>query len=256
MCPTIRILDREIGMYGACILIGLIVGIFLATLRSKNNRIEKEDALYASLLGAVGVGVGGKILYLITIAKPLWENRQILLEEKELLYQVLQGGFVFYGGLFGAFAVIWFYCKIYKIKIGNMFLTILPSVPLIHAIGRIGCFCAGCCYGIPYDGTCHVVFEKSHVAPLGISLFPVQLVESGINVLLFILLEIIVRKTKDIRISLAAYMLGYGIMRFCLEFLRGDTIRGFFWNLSTSQWISLLLIIGAIILLFCKRKVK
>jgi phosphatidylglycerol:prolipoprotein diacylglycerol transferase len=137
-----------------------------------------------------------------------------------------------------------------------MFLAILPSVPLIHAFGRIGCFCAGCCYGIPYEGTCHVVFEKSQVAPLGISLFPVQLVESGINILLFILLEIIVRKTKDIRISLATYMLGYGIMRFCLEFLRGDTIRGFLWNLSTSQWISLLLIAGAMILLFCKRKVK
>jgi len=201
------------------------------------------------MLGAVGVGVGGKLLYLGTIIKPLWINRSLLWEKKELLYQVLQGGFVFYGGLIGAFLVIYIYCKTYKIDKRKMFLAVIPSVPLIHAFGRVGCFCAGCCYGIPYTGPLHIVFEKSLVAPHGISLFPVQLVESGINILLYILLEILVRKTKSIRICLATYMLGYGIMRFCLEFLRGDTARGFAFGLSTSQWISIGFIISAIIIL-------
>jgi len=253
MCPTIKIFNREIAMYGTCILVGLIIGIFLATKRSKKNELNKEDVLYASLLGAVGIGVGGKILYLITIAKPLWENRTILFEQKALLYKVLQGGFVFYGGLFGAFIAIWIYCRAYHINSENMFLAILPSVPLIHAFGRIGCFCAGCCYGIPYDGLGHIVFEKSQVAPLGIPLFPVQLVESVWNFLLFVILEIVVQKTKSIRISIASYMLGYGIMRFCLEFFRGDAGRGFIGRLSTSQWISVCLVFGAIIILV-KRK--
>lgn len=253
MCPSITVFGKEIAMYGLCILVGFIVGTCFAILRGKKMQVPSEDVLYAALLGGVGIGVGGKLLYLITIADKLWEYRVQLMENKELLLYVMQGGFVFYGGLIGAFVVILIYCKVYKIDKSKMLLSILPSVPLIHAFGRIGCFCAGCCYGIPYDGPCHMIFEHSPVAPLGVPLFPVQLFESGINVFLYIVLEVIAHKTKSIRICLATYMLGYGIMRFCLEFLRGDAARGFLWGLSTSQWISILLILGAIIIL-CKRK--
>ena len=59
MCPTITVFGKEIAMYGLCILTGLIIGIFLATLRSKKTEVEKEDVLYASLLGSVGIAVGG-----------------------------------------------------------------------------------------------------------------------------------------------------------------------------------------------------
>lgn len=254
MCPTITVFGKEIAMYGLCILMGLIIGIFLATLRSKKTEVEKEDVLYASLLGSVGIAAGGKILYLITIAKPLWEKRIFLFENKEFLFHLLQGGFVFYGGLIGAFVVIFIYCRAYNINIEKMFLAILPSVPLIHAFGRVGCFCAGCCYGIPYGGPMHIIFERSPVAPLGVALFPVQLVESGVNMIIYIILEIIVDKTKSIRIALSTYLITYGIMRFFLEFLRGDKARGILFELSTSQWISLVMVLGAFIALCIKKK--
>lgn len=256
MLPTITVFGREIAMYGLCILVGAVVGIGIAVLRSKKMDVPKEDVLYASMLGMVGVAVGGKILYLVTIVDDLWKYREQLFSNVKLLLYVLQGGFVFYGGLIGAFVVIFIYCHKYGINPQNMVLAILPSVPLIHAFGRIGCFCAGCCYGMPYDGPLCVTFEKSIVAPSGVSLFPVQLLESGINLIIYVILEIIARKTKNVRIVAAVYMMGYGIMRFCLEYLRGDAFRGFVFGLSTSQWISVVLILIALIMLIKSGKLK
>lgn len=256
MLPTITVFGKEIAMYGLCILVGAVVGIGIAVLRSKKMDVPKEDVLYASMLGMVGVAVGGKILYLVTIVDDLWKYREQLFSNVKLLLYVLQGGFVFYGGLIGAFVVIFIYCHKYEINQKNMILAILPSVPLIHAFGRIGCFCAGCCYGMPYDGPLCVTFEKSIVAPSGVSLFPVQLLESGINLIIYVILEIIARKTKNVRIVAAVYMMGYGIMRFCLEYLRGDAFRGFVFGLSTSQWISVVLILIALIMLIKSGKLK
>lgn len=258
MLPTITIFGREIAMYGLCVLVGAVVGIAIAVSRSKMTNVPKEDILYASMLGMIGVGVGGKILYLITIIDDLWKYREQLFSNADLLWYVLQGGFVFYGGLIGAFVAIFIYCNKYNINRGDMVLAILPSAPLIHAFGRIGCFCAGCCFGIPYDGPLSITFEKSIVAPLGISLFPIQLVESGINLIIYIILEIVARKTKNVRTVAAIYMIGYGIMRFGLEYVRGDAFRGFVLGLSTSQWISIFMILMAIIMLtrFGKTKEK
>ena len=84
-----------------------------------------------------------------------------------------------------------------------------------------------------------VVFRADSVAPHGISFFPVQLAESALNFILFVTLFIYSRKPRADRQITGLYIAGYGVIRFALEFLRGDGDRGIFWLLSTSQWISL-----------------
>ena len=102
----------------------------------------------------------------------------------------------------------------------KLFAVLLFSVPLIYAIGKLGCFLNGCCYGIDYSGPLRVLYSSSKHAPNGISLFPVQLVESIINLLIFISVIIIYHKKKDIRITLPYIIIACSIVKFLLDFLR------------------------------------
>ena len=93
---------------------------------------------------------------------------------------------------------------------------------------------------MPYDGPLHVVYtETAGVTPLGVPLFPVQLLESALLVLLFVALFVLYLKTNRPRLTCAVYLVSYAVMRFFLEFLRYDAERGGFLGLSTSQWISM-----------------
>ena len=150
---------------------------------------------------------------------------------------------MFYGSLIGGLLMVYIYCRKYKVSIPDLSVVVVPTIPLIHAFGRLGCFFAGCCYGIQYGGPASITFKSSPVAPNGVSLFPVQLVESAINLVIFMVLILYRRKNRNYKGIIILYLLLYSVSRFALEFVRGDIIRGFIFGLSTSQWISLLIII-------------
>lgn len=129
-----------------------------------------------------------------------------------------------------------------------------PCLPLAHTFGRIGCALTGCCYGIPYDGPGAVIYDHSIIAPDKVRLFPVQLTETVINLLItFVLLFYIFNRQGRTNHSIAIYCVLYGTARFILEFLRYDLERGKFLWFSTSQWISLILI-GTVIIYGLKRR--
>jgi phosphatidylglycerol:prolipoprotein diacylglycerol transferase len=102
----------------------------------------------------------------------------------------------------------------------KLFAILLFSVPLIYAIGKLGCFLNGCCYGIDYNGPMRVIYSNSKHAPTGISLFPVQLTDSIVNLIIFIIATIIYHKKKDIRNTLPLIILACSIVKFLLDFLR------------------------------------
>ena len=122
-------------------------------------------------------------------------------------------------------------------------------IPYVHAFGRIGCFCAGCCYGIEYTGPLSVAGH-----------FPVQLLEALLLfAFAFVILGLVCKRSRNefgmTGISLFLYyILYYSILRFFLEFLRGDEARGRVSfetgiSLSISQIISLILFTAGIILI-------
>ena len=102
----------------------------------------------------------------------------------------------------------------------KLFAILLFSVPLIYAIGKLGCFLNGCCYGIDYSGPLRVLYSSSKHAPTGISLFPVQLVESIVNLIIFIISITIYYKKKDITKTLPFIVLACSTVKFLLDFLR------------------------------------
>lgn len=255
MLPTLNIFGFEIATYGVLIFIGLIIGSLVAIFHfSKFYNLEKEDVFYAILYAIIGLGIGSKLLYLITNIPFIIENYESL-NLYETFTAMFKGGFVFYGGLIGAIIGIFIYSKQFKIPFKKLILTIFPVIPLVHSIGRLGCFCAGCCYGIEYHGKGSVVFSNTNYAPVGVELFPSQLLESLLNFIIFIILLLTYKKWIDTYKTISLYCILYSICRFILEFFRGDLVRGSILWFSTSQWISVIVfIIGLYIFIKEKRK--
>ncbi|NLK27952.1 MAG: prolipoprotein diacylglyceryl transferase, partial [Clostridiales bacterium] len=230
---------KTIAMYGLMIALGILIGVFIAVQRCKKYNFSKEDVIFASCYAGIGLILGAKILYILTILPVFIDNWNALITDINHLFLLLSGGFVFYGGFLGAIIGFLIYAKQYHLNFINLLDLIAPSIPIIHGFGRIGCFFAGCCYGIPYEGPFHIIFEHSPIAPNGTPLFPVQLLESICNLIAGGLLILYAKPTRRPGKVLGLYTIYYTVFRFTFEFLRGDALRGIFLNLSTSQWISL-----------------
>lgn len=256
MLPFIEIFGKTVPMYAVMAFLGAaaMCAVSAAFARVRKN-VPAEDIFYMLLYAGIGCLIGAKLLYLIISVDVYWLTDKSFTENMKYWVQLLMsGGLVFYGGLIGAFLGALRYCKHFKIPFEDSVEMVIPTVPLFHAFGRIGCFCAGCCYGMEYDGIFSVTFKNSLGAPNGIPLLPVQLIEASGNFLLFVLLTLLFVRNNP-RLSLSGlYLACYAAMRFTLEFFRGDIIRGKAMGISTSQWISILIFAAGII--FIVRKAK
>ena len=248
----IVVFAQEIPLYGVCFFVGIIIYVLLAHILIKREKLETFDFVCCAIYVLIGRIIGAKILFILVSIETIIKYQLSFIE-------IIKGGFVFYGGLFGGYLGAVIYGKQFKIdirKFTNIFAIVLP---LGHAFGRIGCFFSGCCYGIEYHGIFSHVYQQSHNAltPLGVPLFPVQLLESALLFILFgVLITIYTKNTHKNKI-VNVYLISYSLIRFILEFLRGDSVRGAFLGLATSQWISLLIIIFLIAkAIYTKRKKK
>ncbi len=249
MLPYVYIFGFPLPLYGVIIAVGFVAGCLVSIFRAPKYEFNKEDCLYALLFAIIGVVIGGKILYILVDLPQIIEYSSYLLGTEEGFKMLIGGGFVFYGGLFGGLLGAYIYCRMYKLSFYNFLQAAVPVVPLIHGIGRIGCFCAGCCYGIPWDPPVGMLFSASPAAPHDVYLFPVQLLEAGLNFILFAVMMGIFHKPRKIP-AVGVYLIGYGIVRLICERFRYDEARGFFLGLSTSQWISILVIPAGILILW------
>ena len=248
--PFLQIGSLCLPMYGLFIVLGTAAGVGIAMLRARRTDIPVQDICFCAVYAGVGVFVGAKLLYLLTILPQLYNALPTLLRHPETISALLGHGFVFYGGLIGAVIGVRAYTRRYRLKFWAMTDHLIVSVPLIHAFGRLGCFCAGCCWGRPMAPPLGLYFTASPVAPHDMALFPVQLLEASLNLVLFFMLLAYASKPRKPAVVTTAYVCAYGIQRFVLEFFRADAARGVFLGLSTSQWISLLLIPAAFFALY------
>lgn len=246
----INILGKEIPYYGVFFLVGFAVSALVALFNSKKTKLEKTEVVYSAVFAGIGGIIGAKLLSVLTSLK-------IIIDYKLNLVQILQNGFVFYGGLIGGAAGLFIYCKVYKLSFAKYSDTFAPTIPIGHALGRIGCLMSGCCYGVPYNGFFSVVYLKSANAntPLNVSLFAVQLVEAILLCVLFLICEIVLFRSEKRFSATVFYLYAYSTTRFVLEFFRGDDIRGVA-ILSTSQYISLVILAVITFLLVFKHYKK
>ena len=257
MYPIIKIFNREIPTYAIMALVGIFVSGIYATRAINKKKKDDNEVIFMLLIATIGVFIGGHLLYgivnfgeIINIFKNIKQYSGFIPFAKDLL--VLFSGQVFYGGLIGGIIAGLIYAK--KKKLDSDYYDIMaPTIPLFHSFARVGCFLGGCCYGIPskFGFTYHnAIVESAN----NISRFPVQLLEALLNFILFLVLNKFFKKEKFKSNLMYIYLCSYAVIRFLLEFLRGDTYRGKFWIFSTSQLISILIIVIVTIILLIKNK--
>jgi len=228
--------------YGVLIATGFLAGIFLGMREARRVGIPPERVMDLGVYILAAAIIGSRLLQVAI-------NHDYYMENPIEVFKVWKGGLVFYGGFIGALLLSVWYLRRHSLPIWVMGDILAPSIALGQAIGRLGCFSAGCCYGCPTDLPWAVTFtEPKSLAVLGVPLHPSQLYESLATFILFIGLYAFRKRTSFDGQLFWTYVLGYSVIRFGLEFLRGDVARGFVEfagvHLSTSQAIG----VGAFIL--------
>lgn len=231
-----------IAWYGLCIVFGIGCAFIIGIILCKKTKNSTDDFLILSAY-LIGFGFfGAKLLYILISLKDI--NWRIAFSSLENFRLFFESGFVFYGGILGGIFGLIFVKKVHKIEISSFYNIITPCIALSHAFGRIGCSFAGCCYGKPTDSDFCFIYTKSFIAPNNVKLIPIQGIEAFFLFVFFILFTFIaIRKIKINSAKL--YITLYSILRFTLEFFRGDEYRGKIIGLSTSQIISIFLLLSA-----------
>ena len=206
-------------------------------------------AIVFLLILGVGVVIGGHILFGITnINKFYLLGKASSFGEFMKTLWALFSGTVFYGGLIGACIAGLIFMKLVKVPRDVYLDGCAFFAPLFHGFARIGCFFAGCCYGV--ESNFGFICANNKYVDLGnVRRFPVQLLESIENFLIVGLIAILMKKKKLKGRLFYLYLLIYSVCRFINEFLRGDEIRGFVLGMSTSQFISIFIFAISVILL-------
>lgn len=260
MFPYIYLFGEiKIPLYGTLFMMGFLAAILVARKLGPKFGLPKEDVLYGAVYAAIGILVGAKLLFCVTKISWLidrWDMLGRLMEKNALgtlmyVHGQLWGGFVFYGGLLGAVLGVYLYCRQYKVPFVPYMDVFAPLIPFIHGVGRIGCFCAGCCFGIEYHGFGSVQFPENPLIKelAAVPRFPVQLLEAALNFIVCAVLFLIMKKKKPKPgVLMGIYLLYYTVVRFLLEMLRGDVARGKIGVISTSQIISMVLLPVGILL--------
>ena len=258
MFPYFEVLGRQIGTYSICAIVGLFLCTFLGCKLAKRFEIAYEDVILLMVVIGVSLLIGGHILFGITNT-----NKLIALFQNASSYSVKQiltylgmcfGGMVYYGGFLGACVGLLIYTKYSKLVERSIAFDLYAvCIPLFHVFGRIGCFLSGCCYGM--ESSIGFVVHGNELIPEinDVRRLPVPLIEAACNLVIFFVLLRLFLKAKENGKVIFYYMLIYPVVRFILEFFRGDAVRGFLFGLSTSQWISIGLFVVAVWKLFLSK---
>ncbi|MBR3632210.1 MAG: prolipoprotein diacylglyceryl transferase [Elusimicrobiaceae bacterium] len=245
----------ELASYGLMTALAYLISSWYLYKRLHSIELDKDTFWNIIFIAFVSALLGSKLLYLILS----WPDLGTTFADR--LKNAIQGfryGFVFFGGAIAAVGTLLYYLKKKKLPVLQTADFYIVALPLGHAIGRIGCFLAGCCHGKPTDLPWGVAFTNPHslVAHeyLGVHLHPTQLYEVVLNLILFFILQRLYKKPHKNGTILIAYLLGYACLRFGVEFFRGDYRGGFFWGLSPSQLISLGTAVCALIALYFLKK--
>ncbi|MBY0471269.1 prolipoprotein diacylglyceryl transferase [bacterium] len=228
--------------YGFLVAIGFLSSVFTIRRLAAKANLPVERILDLTFWCFLVGFAGARLLFVLT----RWET---FLADPLAIFKIWEGGLVFFGGIMTALPFGIWYLKKYQLPVWKVMDTTLPGLTIAHMFGRFGCLSAGCCYGKPTGTDFGIRLNSDLVDPAfrGILLHPTQLYEAVSLLILFAtLIWLFPRKKFDGQVALT-YFLAYPVIRSIIEIYRGDLIRGFVIPdvLSTSQFISLLVFIGA-----------
>lgn len=258
--------------WGLMVMLGFIAAFYFVSRRVPRVGIDPDVMVGLYLSTVVGGLLGSRLLH-FTMAEP-----DLFFSNPAIFFDPGKGGFAFYGGVIGGTGCGWAYAWWHKLPRWKIADIAGPSIMIGLALGRVGCFLAGCCHGracptpqdavlltlpggkiVTTDGFPWLALNWTEGVGVGdihgIPVYPTQLWESLAAFLLFLLLSKMWRDWRRFDGQVLASMLVfYAILRSTIEEFRGDTIRGtdYFGFLSTSQVVSIAMVLLAVVIVAWK----
>ncbi len=260
MYPTLfKIGNFEVGSFGLMVAIGFFSAYWVGMNEARRKGLPEDKFANFIIITLLSGLLGAKLLHVY-----------VYLGKDSISHLFFsRSGLVFYGGLITGIPAGYWLTRRYEWNPGTVADVAAVAIPLGHFFGRLGCFLNGCCFGsqctLPWairfprivDGEGYIVgsepyaFQKSvedllkGTEPYSLPIHPTQLYEAFGSLAVFLFLYFYLTKKASFRGQLAlVYLILYSMMRFLIEFFRADP-RGGWSGLSTSQWISILMVIMA-----------
>lgn len=231
---------HRVGAYGALLALAIFACGTLAILVAKRDQLDVGLMFVTLAVTTFGAFAGGFVFHVVVE----W------IRTGDVINSLAAFGRVFYGSFLGGLLAFVLITKRLGLPTRDLMDSAVPILAVGHALGRVGCFLGGCCYGsestLPW-----AVRATDPLSPAAhpIALrHPTALYEALLVLLVGALCVVLVRRPRVRGDRFLAYVLLYAALRFVLEFVRGDVVRGAFAGLSTSQWTSIALSFGAIVL--------
>jgi phosphatidylglycerol---prolipoprotein diacylglyceryl transferase len=228
--------------YGVLVALGFLSALWMAGRLARRDGLKPENVTNLGIYCALAALAGAKVMLILV------DWSYYLHHAGEIFsFATLQAGGVFYGGLIGALAVAWWYLRRTRLPALRTADVFAPGIALGHGIGRLGCFMAGCCWGVE----CHLPWAVTFTSPvaqelvgvpLDRPLHPTQLYESAAEFIIFAILYRRIGEPHRPGAIISLYLMLYSAARFVVEFFRFHD-QGNLWGgpLDTSQWISMVL---------------
>lgn len=232
-------INTKIPLYGILVVTGILSGLYIMYKNVKTLNYKKEENYGLILYILLGTLFGAKYFTLLTNFNKFKDN----IDFKKI-------GLSSYGAIIGILILLIIFAKQYKKNFKELINNILPAIPLMYGISKIGCFLAGCCYGIKYNGPLSITYKYSLSAPNNISLFPVQITETIIFILIYLCIS---KKKKENKNIIGITLLLCGLSKFLLDYLRMNHIDKI---LTVNQIVSIPFIIIGLILYFKEKSRK
>lgn len=240
-----------IHWYGVLVALGFLVGFWTATRRCLLDDVPGE--MVADLIPWIVISalVGARLLFIIDYyntefrGAPWWD-----------FVNIRRGGLVFHGGLIAAVVTTIVYTRWRRLPLWKLADALAPSIALGHVFGRLGCFMNGCCFGKVCSLPWAVHFPAGHpTAPHGVH--PTELYEAALNLALYGALAWQYRRKRFAGQTFAIYLTSYGVLRFLVEFLRGDYPVHYFGWATVGQLVSLgVLVVGVGLWIWLARRAR
>lgn len=234
-----------IPTYGVLVALGFLAGLMVTMRLATRAGLSAEKVTNLAVYCAIAGVLGAKLfMFLFDLGYYIQNPGEIF------TMGTLQAAGVFHGGFIAAFVVAALYMRRQRLPVLQTMDIFAPGVAVGQAIGRLGCFAAGCCWGRACYLPWGVRFRSDFAAPVPLDqpLHPVQLYESACNFLLFAMLYKLARRDHRPGRIIGLYLVIYSTVRFSIEFFRNHE-QSLILDLSLTQWISLaLLVLGSIIL--------
>lgn len=250
-----------IHSFGMCLAVAILLSYLIMVRLGKPAGYSSD--FVSSLLSVLIVSglIGARLFYVV-------EHWSYYRENPSSIIMVQQGGLMFFGGFLVGGASLMIFCRLNKKNILDVLDLVVCAIPLGHALGRIGCFLNGCCYGKVSDSCLSVRFPHGSIPwseqldaglisssfERSLPVLPSQLFEAALNFIIFLILIRGYKSRRHPGAQLARYMMLYAAARFIVEFSRADE-RLYFGPVSISQAISIgVFIAGLAMTLFFARK--